>query len=105
MAECEEELKSLLMKVKEESEKFGLKLNISSRTLVLSVSVFCHPQESLHYKPRPLGSQDGCRGHIRHSRKEEGWARLSLCLPHRNENTFLEGPASLHSDLDDRGGV
>ena len=28
MAETEEELKSLLMKVKEESEKFGLKLNI-----------------------------------------------------------------------------
>ena len=29
MAESEEELKSLLMKVKEESEKVGLKLNIS----------------------------------------------------------------------------
>ena len=28
MAEAEEELKSLLMKVKEESEKVGLKLNI-----------------------------------------------------------------------------
>ena len=28
MAESEEELKSLLMKVKEESEKLGLKLNI-----------------------------------------------------------------------------
>ena len=28
MAESEEELKSLLMNVKEESEKFGLKLNI-----------------------------------------------------------------------------
>ena len=28
LAECEEELKSLLMKVKEESEKVGLKLNI-----------------------------------------------------------------------------
>ena len=31
MAECEEELKSLLMKVKEESEKVGLKLNIQKR--------------------------------------------------------------------------
>ena len=28
MAECEEELKSILMKVKEESEKYGLKLKI-----------------------------------------------------------------------------
>jgi len=31
MAESEEELKSLLMKVKEESEKAGLKLNIQNR--------------------------------------------------------------------------
>ena len=31
MAESEEELKSLLMKVKEKSEKFGLKLNIRKR--------------------------------------------------------------------------
>ena len=33
-AESEEELKSLLMKVKEESEKVGLKLNILSNTTV-----------------------------------------------------------------------
>ena len=32
MAESEEELKSLLMKVKEESEKVGLKLNIQKTT-------------------------------------------------------------------------
>ena len=35
MAESEEELKSLLMKVKEESEKIGLKLNIQ-KTKVMS---------------------------------------------------------------------
>ena len=36
MAECEEELKSLLMKVKEESEKADLKCNIhKSKTMVL----------------------------------------------------------------------
>ena len=34
MAESEEELKSLLMNVKEESEKVGLKLNIQKRSLV-----------------------------------------------------------------------
>ena len=33
MAESEEELKSLLMKVKEESEKVGLKLNLRKRRL------------------------------------------------------------------------
>ena len=31
MAECEEELKSLLMRVKDESEKTGLKLNIQKK--------------------------------------------------------------------------
>ena len=36
MAESEEELKSLLMKVKEESEKFGLKLNIRKTKFVAS---------------------------------------------------------------------
>ena len=36
MAEIEEELKSLLMKVKEESEKPGLKLNIQKMKLMIS---------------------------------------------------------------------
>ena len=36
MAESEEELKSLLMKVKEESEKVGLKLNIQKMKIVAS---------------------------------------------------------------------
>ena len=36
MAESEEELKSLLMKVKEESEKVGLKLNIQKSNIMAS---------------------------------------------------------------------
>ena len=36
MAESEEELKSLLMKVKEESEKVGLKLNIQKMMIMAS---------------------------------------------------------------------
>ena len=43
MAESEEELKSLLMKVKEESEKVGLKLNIQKTKI-------WHPVPSLHGK-------------------------------------------------------
>ena len=43
MAESEEELKSLLMKVKEESEKLGLKLNIQKTEIM-------HPVPSLHGK-------------------------------------------------------
>ena len=37
MAESEEELKSLLMKVKEESENSGLKLNIQKTKIMVSV--------------------------------------------------------------------
>ena len=36
MAESEEELKSLLMKVKEESEKVGLKLNVQKTKIMVS---------------------------------------------------------------------
>ena len=43
MAESEEELKSLLMKMKEESEKAGLKLNIQKRRS-------WHPVPSFHGK-------------------------------------------------------
>ena len=38
MTESEEELKSLLMKVKEESEKAGLKLNIKKKTKIMASS-------------------------------------------------------------------
>ena len=44
MIENEEELKSLLMKVKEESEKAGLKLNIQKK------NISWHPVPSLHGK-------------------------------------------------------
>ena len=44
MAESEEELKSLLMKVKEESDKVGLKLNIQKMKIIL------FPVPSLHGK-------------------------------------------------------
>ena len=40
MAESEEELKSLLMKVKEETEKVGLKLNILHKTVHFLFPVF-----------------------------------------------------------------
>ena len=39
MAEIEEELKSLLMKVKEESEKVGLKINIQQTKIMASGSI------------------------------------------------------------------
>ena len=44
MAESEEELKSLLMKVKEESEKVGLKLNIQ-KTKIMAYSPSLHGKQ------------------------------------------------------------
>ena len=40
VTECEEDLKSLLMKVKEESEKVGLKLNIQKTKIMASGPIF-----------------------------------------------------------------
>ena len=45
MAESEKELKSLLMKVKEESEKVGLKLNIQKTKIMTS-----GPISSVHFR-------------------------------------------------------
>ena len=64
MAEIEEELKSLLMKVKEESEKVGLKLN-TQKTKIMASGPITSPQidgetvesERLYF----LGLQNHCR--------------------------------------------
>ena len=59
MAESEEELKSLLMKVKEESEKFGLKLNIQ-KTKIMASCPMAHKWGNsvrLYF----LGLQNHCR--------------------------------------------
>ena len=46
MAESEEELKSLLMKVKEDSEKVGLKLNIQKTKIVASGPIISYASGS-----------------------------------------------------------
>ena len=45
MAESEEELKSLLMRVKEEGEKASLKLNIKNKTKIMASSPFIHGKQ------------------------------------------------------------
>ena len=47
MAESEEELKSLLMKVKEESEKVGLKLNIQKAKIMVSGRIITSWQKDM----------------------------------------------------------
>ena len=64
MAESEEELKSLLMKVQEESEKAGLKLNIQ-KTKIMASSPIASWQidgETIEtVRDYFLGLQDHCR--------------------------------------------
>ena len=50
MAECEEELKSLLMKVKEENEKVGLKLNIQKTKIMASSLIISWQMMGKHWK-------------------------------------------------------
>ena len=59
MAESEEELKSLLMKVKEKSEKVGLKLNIQKTKIMTSGSITSWQIDGKHWKQgEPLFSGD-----------------------------------------------
>ena len=55
MAESEEELKSLLMKVKEESEKVGLKLNIQKKKTQHSKNED-HDIQSYHFMANRWGN-------------------------------------------------
>ena len=50
MAESEEELKSLLMKVKKESEKVGLKLNIQKTKIMASSPVISRQVDGKQWK-------------------------------------------------------
>ena len=51
MAEREEELKSLLMKVKEESEKVGLKLNMQKTKIMASAPITSWEIDGRQWKP------------------------------------------------------
>ena len=64
MAESEEELKSLLMKVKEESEKVGLKLNIQKTKIMASgpiISWQIDGKQWKHWLTLFFGLQNHCR--------------------------------------------
>ena len=66
MAESEEELKSLLMKVKQESEKAGLKLNILKTKImasspIISWQIVGKTMETMSERLYFLGLQNHCR--------------------------------------------
>ena len=58
VAESKEELKSLLMKVKEESEKVALKLNIQKTKIMASVPI---TEETMETVKDFIGFQNHCR--------------------------------------------
>ena len=74
MAESEEELKSLLMKVKEESEKVGLKLNIPKAKIMASrpITAWKIDGETMEtvtdfiFLGSKITAQDDCSHKIRH---------------------------------------
>ena len=63
MAESEEKLKSLLMKVKEESEKVGLKLSIQKTKIMASgpITSWEIDAETMETVRNFLGLQNHCR--------------------------------------------
>ena len=61
MAESEEELKSLLMKVKEESEKVGLKINIQKMKIMASSPITSWGNSRNSVRLYFLGLQNHCR--------------------------------------------
>ena len=63
MAESEEELKSLLMKVKEESEKVGLKVSIQKRKIMAfgPITSWQMNGETMEIVTDFLGLQNHCR--------------------------------------------
>ena len=84
MAESEEELKSLLMKVKEESEKVGLKLRRSNQSILKEISPGCSLEGlmlrlKLQYLMRRVDSLEktlilgGIRGRRRRGRQRMRW--------------------------------
>ena len=72
MAESEEELKSLLMKVKEESEKVGLKLNVHKTKIMASGPITAWQIDGETVETAAdffLGLQNHCRGDCSHEIK------------------------------------
>ena len=63
MAESEEKLKSLLMKVKEESEKVDLKLNIQKTKIMASGPI--GDSERLHFLGSKITADGDCSHEIR----------------------------------------
>ena len=103
MAESKEELKSLLMKVKEESEKVGLKLNIQKTKIMASGPIISWEIDGETVKTMSdfifLGSKitaDGDCGHeIKRHLLLEGKAMTNIeCIKKKRHYFASKGPSS-----------
>ena len=106
MAESEEELKSLLMKVKEENEKTGLKLNIQKTKIMAS-----HPNTSWQIGGETmetvidfifLGSKITVDGDCSHEIKmlaawKESYDKLTQCIKKQTHHFADKSPYSQNS--------
>ena len=96
MAESEEELKSLLMKVKEENEKVGLKLNIQKTKIMASGPITSWQIDGETVKTVAdfifLGSRVTADGDCFHERKV--MTNLDSILKSRDITLLKKGPSS-----------
>ena len=104
MAEGEEELKSLLMKVKEESEKVGLKLNIQETKIVASGRITSwqidgettENSERLHFGGSKITADYDCSHEIKRHLLPRGKAitKLDSILKKQRHYFANKGPSS-----------
>ena len=100
MAESEEELKNYLLKVKEESEKTGLELNIQKTKIVVSGPVTSWQIEGEKVKPVTefiyLGfktTEDGDCCH-KNKRQKKSYGKPRQCIKKQRHHLVDKGPSS-----------
>ena len=108
MAECEEEVNSLLMKVKEESEKYGLQLNIQ-KTKIMESGLITSWQidatnvetvSDLIFLDSKINVDGDCSHEIRrHLFWQESHDRHRPCVEKQRHNSADKGPYSQGNGL------
>ena len=101
MAESEEELKSLLMKVKEESEQVGLKLNIQKTKIMAAAAAAAKSLQSCPTLCDPIGGlpPGSPVPGILQARTLE-WVAISFCRKVKSESKVAQSCPTLSDPMD-----